>query len=216
MLRAVVTGTYPLLLSSIKALLSQMMGICVIVETEDEGVLACARHDPDVVLIDSGVMLSEEHVVALYRFHTISKARVLMVCLQEDQTLILRALQAGVAGFVSVNDTAIDFESAIWRVAAGGRHFSHAKSGVIQSSKPPSKSCLSPEYAHHTKSQLTEREREVLRLVVEGRTMREIASTLKISVKTVETHRYRVMSKLNLHHITALVRYAMHSGVFQD
>jgi RNA polymerase sigma factor (sigma-70 family) len=68
----------------------------------------------------------------------------------------------------------------------------------------------------HAFDRLTKREREVLQLIAEGNTMQQIANTLGISVKTVETHRYRLMDKLNIHHVTGLVRYAVRAGIVQD
>lgn len=131
---------------------------------------------------------------------------VLLTMLTDDQ-YVLESLRAGVKGYVLKSNTADELIKAIRDVCRGEVYLTPAASSVVvQAYITMSKASL-PE--------LTDREREVLQLVAEGKTSKEIASTLGIGVKTAESHRTHIMEKLGIHEIAGLVRYAIRHGMVQ-
>jgi DNA-binding NarL/FixJ family response regulator len=124
-----------------------------------------------------------------------------------DDRSVLEALRAGIKGYVLKSQAAVDLFQAIREVARGGVYLSPAVSGVlVQAWRQNTELPPDP---------LTSRTREVLRLVAEGQTTKEIAQTLGLSVKTAESHRTRIMARLGIHHTAGLVRYAIRHGLIQ-
>ncbi len=131
---------------------------------------------------------------------------VLLTMLTDDQ-YVLESLRAGVKGYVLKSNSAEELIKAIREVCKGEVYLTPAaSSAVVQAYITMSKASL-PE--------LTDREREVLQLVAEGKTSKEIAGTLGIGVKTAESHRTHIMEKLAIHDIAGLVRYAIRHGMVQ-
>jgi DNA-binding NarL/FixJ family response regulator len=124
-----------------------------------------------------------------------------------EEQYILAALQAGVKGYVVKTQAAEDLVHAVGQVCAGTLYLSAGVSQVVTQA-----------YLKKTEPSsepLTPRERQVLQLVAEGKTTKEIARMLEISVKTAESHRTRVMDKLDIHDVAGLVRYAIRRGLIQ-
>ena len=168
--------------------------------------LAEACH-PDVAILDlampglNGVDAARE----IMRLQPQTKAIVLTM--HKDEAYILQALSAGVSGYILKTQAAADLVQAIREVVRGSVYLSPGVSRAVvdayraKSSVPPDP--LSP------------REREILQLVAEGRTTKQIAAILGVSVKTAESHRTRIMEKLDIHETAGLVRYAIRRGVIQ-
>ena len=125
---------------------------------------------------------------------------VLLLRVEDDKT-VSDALPDGASAYVLRNQSATDLVQAIEGASRGGIYLSPGLSRVVAEARMPN--------AAPSPGLLTAREREILRLVAEGQSTKEIADVLSISVKTVETHRLRIMNKLEIHDIPGLVRYAI-------
>jgi DNA-binding NarL/FixJ family response regulator len=168
---------------------------------------------PDVVVTDLG--LPEMHgLESIRRIRQASPVSELIVfSMYETEFLIREAIAAGAKGYVLKSDAARDLEAAIESVAAHTPYFSPAIAvtirGIIASGSDEQSDTSPPGPL------LTSREREIVQLLAEGKSNREIAAKLSISAKTVETHRSAIMRKLELNSIVDLVRYAVRNGITQ-
>ena len=165
-------------------------------------------HHPDIVLMD--IMMPElnglDATAQIVAWHP--KVRVVILSLNDTEEDVLQALRAGASGYLLKNISPTELEQAVRAVARGEVHFTtaiakHVLAGYLLRSAGKTS----------TFEKLTSRQREVLQLVAEGSTTKEIAKTLGIGVKTVETHRCELMQILNLHDVAGLVRYAIRMGV---
>jgi two-component system, NarL family, response regulator NreC len=164
---------------------------------------------PDVVLMD--VMMPEqsgiEVVPQLLKEHP--EAKVLVLSMQDDPRYVREAFEAGASGYVLKEAADAEVVAAIREVAAGGRYV-HPELGAR---------LVSAETAERRRAEedpLSDREREVLRLLALGHTNQEIAKELFISVRTAETHRAHIMQKLRLSSRAELVRYALAEGLLES
>jgi DNA-binding NarL/FixJ family response regulator len=124
-----------------------------------------------------------------------------------EERYVLEAVRAGVRGYVLKKQAAADLVRAIREVSGGGVYLSPGISAaVVEAVRSPRSVAVEP---------LTAREREVLQLVAEGKTTKEIAVLLGVSVKTADAHRTRLMQKLDIHDIASLTRYAIRQGMIQ-
>jgi DNA-binding NarL/FixJ family response regulator len=170
-----------------------------------EAIALAERFHPDVIVLDlamptlDGIGAVREIVKASPR------TRVLMLTMHTEEHLILEALRAGVKGCVSKTQAAEHLIEAIREVCAGRVYLSPSVSGaVVQAYLAKTELPYDP---------LTSRERQVLKLIAEGKTTKEIAVILTLSVKTAETHRTKLMQKLDIHSAAGLVRYAIRRGL---
>lgn len=132
---------------------------------------------------------------------------IIMLTPVDDEALVIDALRAGARGYVLKAQGGDDLLGAIAEVARGATYLSPGISrGVVDA-------CLSGDAP--AADPLTEREREVLQLIAEGRSTREVADLLAVSHKTAESHRTRIMRKLDLHNVAGLVRYAVRRGLIE-
>jgi DNA-binding NarL/FixJ family response regulator len=136
--------------------------------------------------------------------------------MHRTEEYVVHALQAGAAGYLVKDAAAAELELAIRTVMRGGVYLSTEASQRVTEYEERF-GTISAWDADDVLAQrrLTSRETEVLQLIAEGRTMPEIATTLGISAKTVETHRYRLMDRLNIHHVAGLVRHAVRLGLVE-
>jgi DNA-binding NarL/FixJ family response regulator len=133
------------------------------------------------------------------------KTAVVMLTMHQEEHQILAAMRAGIRGYVLKTQAAEELVRAIHDVARGGIYLSPSLSRIVVDAYLAGGVLPS--------DPLTPRERQVLQLVAEGRSTKEVASTLHLSVKTAETYRARLMQKLNIHETAGLVRYAIRHGV---
>jgi len=138
---------------------------------------------------------------------SVPHARVVALSMHKDSVYVREILRAGARGYLLKDSGAADLVAAIHAVASGESYLSPAVSNAVLD-----------DYRRHVTNPidlLTSREREVLQLLAEGKTNKEIAGLLNLSVYTVEAHRGRIMEKLNLHSINDLVRFAVRNGLIE-
>jgi DNA-binding NarL/FixJ family response regulator len=178
----------------------------VVAEAEDgrEAVALAVQTQPDIVLMD----LSMPHMNGLEATRQIaSKAansKVLVITASRNESMLQELLEAGASGFVLKTGDTDELLAAVRTVLQGKRYISHGLNSREMSARSASSTRL---------ESLTAREREVLQLIGEGRTNREIASLLCLSVKTVEVHRSRIADKLGVRGRSLLVKYSISSGL---
>ena len=174
-----------------------------------EAVFEARTTKPDIVLMD--VMMPEQSGLAvvpqLVKEHP--EAKVLVLSMQDDPRYVREAFEAGASGYVLKEAVDAELVAAIRDVAAGGRYV-HPELGAR---------LVAAETAERRRAEddpLSDREREVLRLLALGHTNQEIAKELYISVRTAETHRAHIMQKLRLSSRAELVRYALSEGLLES
>lgn len=162
---------------------------------------------PDVAILDASMPLLNgiDASRAIQRVRPDTKA--IIVTVHDEDEYVLNAFRAGVRGYVLKKQAASDLLQAIKEVQAGSVYVSPGMSRALVDAVRTNTEMRS--------DLLTGREREVLQLVAEGKTSKEIASVLDVSVKTAETHRANIMNKLDIHETAGLVRYAIRHGMVE-
>jgi two-component system response regulator NreC len=170
-----------------------------------DAVAVAEQLQPDVVVMDV-TMPELNGIEATRRIAELSpRTRVLALSMHKDSVYVREILRAGAKGYLLKDAAGKDLLDAVRAVARGEGYLSPSVSDAVLS-----------DYRRHVTNPidlLTSREREVLQMIAEGKTNKEIANTLKLSVYTVEAHRGRVMEKLNLHSTGELVRFALRNGL---
>jgi DNA-binding NarL/FixJ family response regulator len=208
-IRVVIADDHRILREGVRALLAGCSDIEVVGEAEDgrRAIDLCTALDPDVLLMDIAMpgLGGLEATLQLRRERP--KVKVLILTQYEDQEYVRRFLKAGVSGFVLKSAAGAALVEAIRAVHRGGLVLApevarEAFDGAAQPSGKP-----------NPYEGLTDREKQVFKLIAEGRSSKEVAQLLDISVKTAMTHREHLMSKLQVHNRSELVRLALKLGV---
>jgi two-component system response regulator NreC len=171
---------------------------------------AAQRLRPNVAVIDIGLPGLNGIEVTRQLARSVPETKVLILSMHADDAYIRQALKAGAKGYLLKDADDQDLLKAVVALSNGGSYFSPAVSKVVLDG-----------YLHESGdpadelSVLSDREREVLQLVAEGKSNKEVAQILNVAVSTVESHRKHVMEKLNLHNTAAMVRFAARKGVIQ-
>ena len=170
-----------------------------------EAVELASSLTPDVAVMDVA-MPELNGIEATRRIATSSpKTRVLALSMHKDSVYVREILRAGARGYLLKDSIDTDLLAAVRAVAKGEGYLSPAVSDAVLS-----------DYRHHVTDpidRLSSREREVLQMIAEGKTNKEIATTLNLSVYTIDAHRGHIMEKLNLHSTGELVRFAVRNGL---
>jgi DNA-binding NarL/FixJ family response regulator len=210
-IRVLIADDHTLLRDGIRALVGTAQDMQVVAEAADgrEAIEQARRTRPDVILLDIAMpgLGGLESVPMLRR--EVPEARILILTQYEQPEYVRRFLQLGVAGYVLKKAAATELLSAIRAVNRGGLVVDPAVAHEVLR-EAASGSAVPADDPYET---LTERERQVLKLVAEGRSNKEVAAFLDISVKTAMTHREHVMKKLGLHNRTELTRFALRRGI---
>jgi DNA-binding NarL/FixJ family response regulator len=173
------------------------------------GLKMCLDTKPDVVVLDAKLP-GLNGVDLLRRLNKkIPRTRVLVFSGLENPVVVREMLEAGASGFVEKTAGFLDFKKGLAAVASGGTYFGPAIAAVLRNVVAHPETAASQDF-------LTEREREVLKLVAEGNSTKEIGSKLGISPKTVDNHRTNLMRKLNIHDVASLTRHALELGILED
>lgn len=212
-LRILVADDHHVVRTGLRTLLETRSGwqVCAEAANGREAVEKACELKPDVAVLDIGMPLLNG-VEATRQIRKLSpKTEVLILTMHDSEVLIQEVLEAGARGYILKDDADRNLIAA---VDALRRHKPYLSSRV---SKAFSKTVLPPGAdSASDRRRLTPREREIVQLLAEGKSNKEIAGFLNISVKTAETHRANVMLKLNFHSITELVRYAVRNHIIRS
>jgi DNA-binding NarL/FixJ family response regulator len=190
------------------------LGIKVVGEAGDgrEAVQCVAQHHPDLVLMDLSMPNMNGHQAILEIKKSFPVTKILVLTMYSSEEVIMSALKAGADGYVLKGDSFDELLAAMRNVLGGHSHLSpEVSQQVVQGylhATDRADTGLTPE-------SLTPREREIVKLVAEGYKSKEIAEALRISLKTVETHRANSMKKLGLRNVAEMTVYAIQQGLVQ-
>jgi DNA-binding NarL/FixJ family response regulator len=209
-LKILLADDHALVRAGLRSLLERMENVTVVAEAGDgrEAVALAAAHQADVVLMD----ISMSGMNGLQATRELKKARpeihVLILSMHATEEYVLQALRAGASGYLLKDSAPLELALALQAVGRGETYLS-----------PPISRQVVDSYMQRVGgdpdplSLLTDRQREILQLVAEGHTTKDIARRLALSIKTVETHRAQLMERLNIRDIPGLVRYAIRHGL---
>ena len=212
-LRLVLVDDHTLVRAGLRALLGEMPGVSVVAEAGDgrEALQLIREHKPDIALLDISLPGLNGLEVAARVAKEHPATRVIILSMHGDDESVRRALTAGAAGYLLKNSDRSELEQALRTVARGNAWLSPAVTKkVVTAFAEGARSSAQGAF-----EVLTPRQREVLQLIAEGHSNKEIAGRLSLSPKTVETHRTELMERLGIHGVAGLVRYAIHIGLVQ-
>ena len=204
-IRVLLADDHVIVSQSLKAILERE-GFPVVGEAADgrEAVrLASALH-PDAAVLDVSMPVLNGLDAAVAITKACPRTRTILLTMHAEDTYVLQALQMGVRGYVLKSQAVTDLVRALQEVSRGAIYLSPGVSGGVVEAYRTKRDSRDP---------LSSREREVLQLVAEGKSTKEIASLLGVSVKTAESHRAHMMQKLDIHETASLVRYAIRRGL---
>jgi DNA-binding NarL/FixJ family response regulator len=214
-LRILVADDHDILRRGVRHLLSSRPDwqICAEARTGREAVLLCEEHKPDVAILD----ISMPELNGLEATRRIRKqsplTSIIILSLHFSDELVKEVVEAGARGYVMKADTDRDLMNAVEAIANQRTFFTPRAAEMLLSNLSDR---LAPyEAPTLLRSRLTPREREIVQLLAEGNSSKEVAGALGISVKTAETHRANIMRKLQVHSASELVRYAIKNSIIE-
>ncbi|HSC27357.1 MAG TPA: response regulator transcription factor [Vicinamibacterales bacterium] len=196
----------------LKSLLETDPGVSVVGEAADglDALKLCSEVHPDLLILDVGMPKLNGIEVAARAQKLDNPPRVIILSMHDDESYILRALSAGARAYLLKDATDEDLLPAVRAVSAGKPFFSPAVTAVLVEDYMRRLQARGLTDSYHL---LTDREKEVLQLLAEGRSNKEVATLLDLGLSTVETHRANLMQKLNLHNTAEIVLYAVRKGI---
>ncbi len=209
-MRILLVEDHQIVREGLRALLEREPGFTVVAEAGDgrTAVDLAAREGPDVVVMDVAMPGLNGIDATKQILANAPLTRVIALTMSADKRYVVAMLSAGASGYVLKSAAAQELIRAIHEVAAGNRYLGVAVSGVVIDAL-----VQKPEREPTSGAALSDREREVLQLLAEGRTSKEIATALHVAVSTIETHRRQIMSKLGLRSVAELTKYAVREGL---
>ena len=210
-IRVILADDHTLVRGGIRALLEKLPEVRVIGEAGDgRAVLNLVKAQaPDVVLMDIAMPGLNGLEAAERMSRDYPDVRIIILSMHDNEEYVLRALKAGVVGYLLKKSATVELETALHQVLRGQIYLSREISAQLNK-KFPLQAIVGRKSALE---QLTGRQREVLQLIAEGQNTKGIGDILKVSPKTVEYHRMKLMAGLNLHDIPGLVRFALRVGL---
>ena len=210
--RILLADDHQLMRSGLRLVIEQQPDLTIVGEAADgrEAVALAKSVRPDVAVMD----ISMPNLNGIEAAHQIIQSQpdiaVIVLSMHTDESYVLRALKAGAKGYLLKDSAEADLIAAVRAVAHGKSFFSPAVSKVLLDDYMRKLKRSGAEDAYDL---LTPREREILQLVAEGKSNKEVANLLNLSVYTVETHRSNILAKLNLHTVPDLILYAVRKGI---
>jgi DNA-binding NarL/FixJ family response regulator len=213
-MRVLLADDHHLVRAGIRALLESLPDVEIVAEAGDgqQALLALTRTKPDIALIDISMPGLNGLELAARASREVPETRVVILSVHGDASHVAQALRVGAKGYLVKDAAADELPVLIRSVMRGETYLSpgisrHVVDGFLGRAR------AAGEEAPDLSSLLTPRQRETLQLVAEGRSTKEIAQILDLSVKTVETHRAQIMERLDIHDLAGLVRYAVRAGL---
>jgi DNA-binding NarL/FixJ family response regulator len=212
MIRILIADDHGIVRTGLKLLLDRIPEMEVAGEAADgrEAVRLAAELRPDIVIMDIAMPLLNGLQAAAQVIHENPRTGVIFLSMHTDESYIVKALDAAARGYLLKDNADEDMERAIRAVAAGKPYFSPA---IAQAMLEDDVRLMRKRGVQDSYDLLTEREREILQLLGEGRSNKETAAVLNLSPYTVETHRTNLMQKLGLHNTAEIVLYAVRKGI---
>jgi two-component system, NarL family, response regulator NreC len=211
-LRVLLADDHGIVRRGLRSLLETEPTVTVVAEAADglEALRLCEEHQPDILIVDVGMPKLNGIDVAAGAQKLEHPPRTLILSMHSDESYIIRALAAGARAYLLKDATDEDLLPAIRAVAAGKPFFSPAVTAVLVEDYLRQLQARGLTDTYHL---LTDREKQVLQLLAEGRSNKEAAALLDLSLSTIETHRANLMQKLNLHNTAEIVLYAVRKGI---
>jgi len=211
-IRILLADDHNILRDGLRLLLERQSGLTVVAEAADgrEAIERADEHRPDLVVMDIAMpgINGIEATRRIVQKHPTTG--VLILSMHYDESYIIRSLKAGARAYLLKDSLKADLLSAIRAVAEGKSFFSPKISRILQEDYMQA---LRDKGSEDTYDLLTSREREILQLIAEGKTNKEIAAALNVSLYTVDTHRTHILRKLNLHSVPEVMLYAVRKGI---
>jgi DNA-binding NarL/FixJ family response regulator len=173
-----------------------------------DGLQLCMDVKPDIVVLDAKLPGLNGVEVLRRLGKRLPNMRVMVFSGHENPVLVREMIEAGAHGFVEKTAGLFEFKKGLETVASGGTYFGPAVAALLRNVVANPGSSNTPDF-------LTDREREILQLIAESNSTKDIAAKLSISMKTVDNHRTNLMRKLNLHDVASLTRHAVETGLIQ-
>jgi DNA-binding NarL/FixJ family response regulator len=210
-IRVILADDHTLVRAGIRALLEKLPGVEVVGEAGNgREVLKLVKiHRPDVVLMDISMPGLNGLESAARMASEFPDVRIIILSMHHNEEYVWKALKAGAAGYLLKKAATAELATALKRVALGEIYLSQE----ISTRLPKNFALDGIADRKSPLEQLTGRQREILQLIAEGRNAKQIAEILKVSPKTVEYHRMKLMDNLNVHDIPGLVRFALRVGL---
>jgi len=207
-LRVLLADDHGIVRRGMKVLLQGIPDVDVVAEAADglEALRLCEEHRPDLLILDIGMPKLSGIEVAAQAMKLRPPPDVIMLSMHADESYILRSLSAGARAYLLKDATDDDLLPAIRAVRAAKCYFSPAVARILVEDYVRQLQERGLNDSYHL---LTDREKEVLQLLAEGRANKEVAALLDVSLSTIETHRANLMQKLNLHNTAEIVLYAV-------
>ena len=211
-LRILLADDHIVMRTGLRALLERQPNLEVVGESENgrETVALAASLRPDVVVMDVGMPVLNGIEATQTIVTQCPTTAVVVLSMHADESYVMRSLKAGARGYLLKDSAAADLIGAIQAISQGKSFFSPKVSRILAEDYVR---VLKQKGAVDTYDLLTSREREILQLLAEGKTNKEVATALNISLYTAETHRSHILQKLNLHNSAELVLYAVRKGI---
>lgn len=210
-IRILLADDHKIIRQGLRSLLDKQSDMEVVAEAEDGRTAVCLVEEmiPEVVIMDVSMPELNGMEAARQIVSKFSNVKIIALSMHSDTLFVSEMLKSGASGYLLKDCAFTELDHAIRAVVSGKTYLSPAISGAVVD-----------DYLHHlSKAEelaseiLTDREREVLQLMAEGKSTKQIALKLHISIKTVETHRRQIMHKLDIHTVAELTKYAVRKGL---
>ncbi len=211
MIRVFLADDHKIFRQGLRGLIAEEQDMTIAGEAEDgrDAIAQIGQLEPDVVIMDIGMPALNGIEATRQIKRDLPKTRIIALSMHTDEKYVAEMLRAGAVGYLCKKCEADELLLAIRTVVAGQTYLSPAISETLVESYVRS-ATATPESAF---SQLTDREREILQLLVEEKSIKQIASDLNLSIKTVHAHREHLMKKLNVQTVAGLTKYALRQGL---
>ena len=210
-IRVLLADDHALVLAGIRALVEELGGNQIVAEASNgrDAVALAKQHKPDLVIMDISMQELNGIEATAQIMAEVPATKVLILSMHTTEDFVRRAIKAGAAGYLVKDSAPLDLKMAIAAVLRGEIYLSprvsrHVVSGFLHGKPHQNESSMDA---------LTARQREILQMIAEGKSTKQIAFQLEVSIKTVETHRAALMERLDIHDVAGLVLYAVRHGV---
>ena len=211
LIRVLLVDDHALVLAGIRALVEELGGTKIVAEANNgrDAVALAKQHKPDLVIMDISMKeLNGIEATAQIKAE-LPATKVLILSMHTTEDFVRRAIKAGASGYLVKDSAPLELKMAIAAMMQDEVYLSprvsrHVVSGFLHGQ---------PQQSESSMDALTARQREILQMIAEGKSTKEIAYQLNVSVKTVETHRAALMQRLDIHDIPGLVLYAVRHGL---